>query len=241
MLAMEPAEPIDNTEPADPMDRIDPTDPIDRIDPTEPIDRIEPVEPCRPAPDRRAALASCRDSGTGRGSAMGPMVPQRPPGHEPRGQPAGRAATVCNHRPMRAVATRVTRADVRVDGEVVGEIDRPGVLALVGVTHSDTAETARALAAKLHELRILRDEQSCATASAPLLVVSQFTLYGRTDKGRRPSWSDAAPGPVAAPLVEELVAELRRRGATVATGLFGAMMQVSSVNDGPFTVLVEVV
>ncbi len=141
---------------------------------------------------------------------------------------------------MRAVATRVSRADVTVDGAVVGAIDRPGLLALVGVTHSDTAHTARALAVKLHELRILRDERSCATAGAPLLVVSQFTLYGRTEKGRRPSWSDAAPGSVAEPLVAELIDELRRRGAVVAEGVFGAMMQVSSVNDGPFTVLVEV-
>jgi D-tyrosyl-tRNA(Tyr) deacylase len=95
------------------------------------------------------------------------------------------------------------------------------------------------MAAKLHELRILRDEQSCASSGAPLLVVSQFTLYGRTTKGRRPSWSDAAPGELAEPLVDELVAELRRRGATVQTGVFGAAMAVTSTNDGPFTVLLE--
>jgi D-aminoacyl-tRNA deacylase len=141
---------------------------------------------------------------------------------------------------MRAVATRVTRADVTVDGDVVGAIDRPGLLVLVGVTHTDTAETARALAAKLFHLRILRDEQSCATTGAPLLVISQFTLYGRTERGRRPSWTDAAPGAVARPLVDEVVAALRQLGATVATGVFGALMQVGSVNDGPFTVLVEV-
>ena len=95
------------------------------------------------------------------------------------------------------------------------------------------------MAGKLHELRILRDEQSCASAGAPLLIVSQFTLYGSTGKGRRPSWSDAAPGQLAEPLIDELVAELRRRGAEVATGVFGAMMQVTSVNDGPFTIIVE--
>ena len=153
---------------------------------------------------------------------------------------------------MRAVVSRVLSASVTVgtvgtdgaDGaegadEVVGSIDRPGLLALVGVTHSDTAETARALAAKVHDLRILRDEQSCADTGAPLLVVSQFTLYGSTAKGRRPSWTAAAPGSVAEPLIEEMVAELRRRGATVATGRFAATMAVTSVNDGPFTVIVE--
>ena len=122
---------------------------------------------------------------------------------------------------------------------MVGELDRPGLLVLVGVTHTDSAGTARSMAGKLHELRILRDEQSCASAGAPLLVVSQFTLYGSTGKGRRPSWSDAAPGQLAEPLIDELVAELRRRGAEVATGVFGAMMQVTSVNDGPFTIIVE--
>jgi len=133
----------------------------------------------------------------------------------------------------------VITANVSVDGLVVGELDRPGLLVLVGVTHTDTADTARAMAGKLHELRILREEQSCASAGAPLLVVSQFTLYGSSGKGRRPSWSNAAPGQLAEPLVDELVAELRRRGAAVATGVFGAMMQVMSVNDGPFTVIVE--
>jgi D-tyrosyl-tRNA(Tyr) deacylase len=144
---------------------------------------------------------------------------------------------------MRAVVSRVLSAAVRVPGdgqhELVGELPGPGLLALVGVTHGDDTATARAMAAKLHELRILRDEASCSTTGAGLLVVSQFTLYGRTAKGRRPSWTDAAPGSVAEPLIEELVAELRRRGAPVATGRFGAQMEVSSVNDGPFTVLVE--
>ena len=140
---------------------------------------------------------------------------------------------------MRAVTSRVTSASVTVDGAVVGRIDQPGLLVLVGVTHTDSVETARALAAKLHELRILTGDESCATANAPLLVVSQFTLYARTDKGRRPSWNLAAPGDQAEPLVRELVDELRRRGAVVETGVFGAMMQVASVNDGPFTVIVE--
>ena len=145
-----------------------------------------------------------------------------------------------NDQPVRAIATRVSSAAVTVDGNVVGRIDDPGLLVLVGATHTDTAETARALAAKLFELRILRGDESCATAAAPLLVVSQFTLYARTDKGRRPSWNLAAPGDMAEPLVREVVDELRRRGASVQTGVFGAMMQVTSVNDGPFTVIVDV-
>ncbi len=124
--------------------------------------------------------------------------------------------------------------------EVVGRIDRPGLLALVGVTHADTVDTARAMAGKLHELRILRGDLSCASTGAPLLVVSQFTLYARTDKGRRPSWDLAAPRDRAEPLVDEVVDELRRRGADVASGRFGAMMRVESVNDGPFTVILDV-
>jgi D-tyrosyl-tRNA(Tyr) deacylase len=141
---------------------------------------------------------------------------------------------------VRAVAARVTRADVTVDGEVVGAIDGPGLLVLLGIHVDDDAAKAVTMARKLHELRVLRDEESCATANAPLLVVSQFTLYGETKKGRRPSWTQAARPEVAEPLVAAVVAELRGRGATVATGRFGAMMAVSSVNDGPFTVLVEV-
>ena len=141
---------------------------------------------------------------------------------------------------MRAVAARVTRADVTVGGEVVGAIDEPGLLVLLGIHVDDDAAKAATMARKLHELRVLRDEESCATANAPLLVVSQFTLYGDTKKGRRPSWTQAARPEVAEPLVDAVVAELRGRGATVATGRFGAMMAVSSVNDGPFTVLVEV-
>jgi D-tyrosyl-tRNA(Tyr) deacylase len=141
---------------------------------------------------------------------------------------------------MRAVAARVTRADVTVGGEVVGAIDEPGLLVLLGIHTGDDAVKAATMARKLHELRVLRDEESCATANAPLLVVSQFTLYGDTKKGRRPSWTQAARPEVAEPLVDTVVAELRGRGATVATGRFGAMMAVSSVNDGPFTVLIEV-
>ncbi|MFE0028533.1 D-aminoacyl-tRNA deacylase [Amycolatopsis sp. NPDC059021] len=141
---------------------------------------------------------------------------------------------------MRAVAARVSRASVTVDGEVTGAIDEPGLLVLLGIHVDDDVAKAPVMARKLHELRILRDEQSCATAGAPLLVVSQFTLYGDTKKGRRPSWTKAARPEVAEPLVDAVVAELRERGARVATGVFGAMMAVESVNDGPFTVLVEV-
>ncbi|MBA2308616.1 MAG: D-tyrosyl-tRNA(Tyr) deacylase [Pseudonocardiales bacterium] len=141
---------------------------------------------------------------------------------------------------MRAVASRVTRAAVRVDGEVVGEIDEPGLLVLLGVGSADTADTAATMARKLYELRVLRDERSCAETGAPLLVVSQFTLYGQTRKGRRPSWSAAAPPESAEPLVDAVVADLRARGARVATGVFRATMEVESVNDGPFTVLVEI-
>jgi D-tyrosyl-tRNA(Tyr) deacylase len=138
------------------------------------------------------------------------------------------------------VVQRVARAAVRVDDAVVGAIDTPGLCVLVGVTHSDDATTADKLAEKLWHLRILDDEQSCADRAAPLLVISQFTLYGDTRKGRRPSWLAAAPGPVAEPLVDAVVAGLRARGATVATGVFGAMMSVELVNDGPFTVLLEI-
>jgi D-aminoacyl-tRNA deacylase len=141
---------------------------------------------------------------------------------------------------VRAVAARVSRAEVRVDGEVVGRIDGPGLLVLLGVARADGPDAAPVMARKLHGLRILAGEQSCAELDAPLLVVSQFTLYGDTRKGRRPSWSAAAPPEQAEPLVEAVVAALRERGATVATGVFGAMMEVESVNDGPFTVLVDV-
>lgn len=140
---------------------------------------------------------------------------------------------------MRAVVARVTEASVTVDGEVVGAIGEPGLLVLLGVHVDDGADKARVMARKLHELRVLKDEESCATTGAPLLVVSQFTLYGETKKGRRPSWTAAARPEHAEPLIDEVVAELRRKGARVQTGRFGAMMSVRSVNDGPFTVLVE--
>ena len=140
---------------------------------------------------------------------------------------------------MRAVLQRVTRARVEVDGEVVGEISRPGLVALVGVTHDDGPEQVERMARKIAELRILRDEQSVVDAAAPVLVVSQFTVYADTRKGRRPSWSAAAPGPVAEPLVDAVVAALRARGIEVATGRFGAMMSVSLTNDGPVTLVVD--
>jgi D-aminoacyl-tRNA deacylase len=140
---------------------------------------------------------------------------------------------------MRAVVQRVERAEVRVDGQVVGEIG-VGLLVLVGVTHTDSVPDAARLAAKVHTLRILREERSVADSpGAGVLVVSQFTLYAETRKGRRPSWSAAAPGPVAEPLVAAFCAQLRELGATVETGLFGADMRVELVNDGPVTLLLE--
>ncbi|MBO0889460.1 MAG: D-tyrosyl-tRNA(Tyr) deacylase [Acidothermales bacterium] len=141
---------------------------------------------------------------------------------------------------MRAVLQRVREASVEVEGRVVGAIEEPGLLALVGVTHTDDAATAHRLAAKIWGLRILDGEKSCSDVGAPLLVVSQFTLYADTRKGRRPSWSAAAPGHLAEPLVDEVAAELRRLGATVATGVFGADMRVALVNDGPVTLIVDV-
>ena len=143
---------------------------------------------------------------------------------------------------MKAVLTRVTRAAVRVDDEIVGEIDgggTGGILALVGVGRDDDPDAWRTMARKIAELRILDGEKSASDVGAPVLVVSQFTLMGATRKGRRPSWTDAAPGDVAEPTIAKIVAELRERGLTVAEGRFGAMMRVESVNDGPFTALVE--
>ena len=140
---------------------------------------------------------------------------------------------------MRAVVQRVSQASVTVDGLVVGAIDEPGLLVFVGVTHTDTQQTATKLAAKLWGLRILEGEKSCSDVGAPLLVVSQFTLYAGTDKGRRPTWQAAAPGPVAEPLVEAVVTSLRALGARVETGVFGADMKVSLTNDGPVTIIVE--
>lgn len=140
---------------------------------------------------------------------------------------------------MRAVVQRVSRASVSVDGEVVGRIERPGLMVLLGVTHTDTADDAGKLADKVWNLRILEDERSCSDTGAPLLVVSQFTLYADTRKGRRPSWSKAAPGPVSEPLVDAFVASLRSAGAEVATGRFGTMMAVELVNSGPMTLVID--
>ena len=133
----------------------------------------------------------------------------------------------------------MSQASVTVDGQVIGAIDEPGLLVLVGVTHDDTKDKARRLAAKLWGLRILHDEKSCSDVGAPLLVVSQFTLYADTAKGRRPTWNNAAPGPVAEPFVTAVVNELRALGARVETGVFGADMQVALVNDGPVTLIIE--
>ena len=140
---------------------------------------------------------------------------------------------------MRAVLQRVSSATVTVDGEVVGAIDRPGLVALVGVTHEDGPDQVEWLARKIGDLRLLRDEQSVLDAGAPVLVVSQFTLYGDARKGRRPTWNAAAPGPVAEPVVDAVVAALRDRGVEVETGTFGADMAVSLVNDGPVTLVLE--
>ena len=140
---------------------------------------------------------------------------------------------------MRAVVQRVLTASVTVGGEVVGELPRPGLLVLLGVTHEDGPAQVGWLARKVWELRMLRDERSASDVAAPVLVVSQFTLYGEARKGRRPSWTAAAPGPVAEPLYEAFCDELERLGAEVSRGVFGADMQVASVNDGPVTVLLD--
>ena len=142
---------------------------------------------------------------------------------------------------MRVLVQRVTSATVSVDGEVTGAIrpDGQGLLALVGITHTDDAQTMRRMAEKLWLLRILDDERSASDVGAPILVISQFTLYANTAKGRRPSWNAAAPGPEAEPLVTEFATALRALGAQVQTGVFGADMQVELVNDGPVTVLLE--
>lgn len=140
---------------------------------------------------------------------------------------------------MRAVIQRAVEGKVVVGGEVVGKIDRPGLVVLVGVAHEDTSAQVEILVRKIAELRILSGEQSVQEVGAPVLMISQFTLYGDTRKGRRPSWSHAAPGSVAEPLFNEVVEGLRARGIEVATGIFGADMKVTLTNDGPFTVLVE--
>lgn len=140
---------------------------------------------------------------------------------------------------MRAVLQRVTRAAVTVHGEVVGAIGGPGLVALVGAAHGDGPEQVALIVRKIAELRIMRDEQSVTEIGGQVLVVSQFTLYADTRKGRRPSWNGAAPGPVAEPLVEQVVAGLLDRGLQVATGRFGAPMEVELVGDGPVTILLE--
>ena len=140
---------------------------------------------------------------------------------------------------MRAVLQRVTRASVTVDGTVVGELTAPGLVVLVGITHTDGPEQVSWTARKIRELRMLREERSVADEDAAVLVISQFTLYGDARKGRRPTWSAAAPGELAEPLYDALCAELEDLGTHVERGVFGAAMQVSLVNDGPFTLTLE--
>jgi D-tyrosyl-tRNA(Tyr) deacylase len=141
---------------------------------------------------------------------------------------------------VRAVVQRVGRARVLVDGDVVGAIEGPGLCVLVGVTHDDGPEQVATMVRKVAELRILPDERSALDVDAPVLVVSQFTLYADTRKGRRPSWSAAAPGAEAEPLVQAVADGLRERGLQVATGRFGARMELELVNDGPMTLFLEV-
>ena len=140
---------------------------------------------------------------------------------------------------MRAVLQRVLSAQVAVDGKIVGSVDGPGLLVYLGVTHEDGDEDVRWMARKIWDLRLLRDEQSASDIGAPVLVVSQFTLYGDARKGRRPTWQAAAPGPVSEPAYDAVCAELERLGAHVARGVFGADMRVASVNDGPITMILE--
>ena len=140
---------------------------------------------------------------------------------------------------MRAVVQRVLSASVSVDGKVVGAIEKPGLLVLLGVTHSDGPREVDWMARKLWTLRLLREERSASEVGAPLLVVSQFTLYGDARKGRRPTWNAAAPGPVSEPLYDAVCAALEHLGATVARGVFGAGMVVASENDGPVTLVLD--
>jgi D-aminoacyl-tRNA deacylase len=140
---------------------------------------------------------------------------------------------------MRAVVQRALSASVTVDGAVVGEIAGPGLVVLLGVTHDDGPDEIAWMARKIWDLRIMREEKSASDLAAPLLVISQFTLYGDARKGRRPTWNAAAPGPVSEPVYDAVCAELERLGATVARGSFGADMQVSLVNDGPVTLVLE--
>ena len=140
---------------------------------------------------------------------------------------------------MRAVVQRVLEASVSVDGKVVGSLPGPGLVVLLGVTHDDGPDQVAWMARKVWGLRILREERSASEVDAPILVVSQFTLYGDARKGRRPTWNAAAPGPVSEPVYEDVCAELERLGATVARGVFGADMLLSLQNDGPVTVILE--
>ena len=140
---------------------------------------------------------------------------------------------------MRAVVQRVLGATVTVDGEVVGAIEGAGLLVYLGVTHDDGPDETAWTARKVWDLRLLRDERSASDEAAPVLVVSQFTLYGDARKGRRPTWNAAAPGEVSEPVYEQVCAELERLGATVARGAFGADMQVTLVNDGPMTLVLD--
>jgi D-tyrosyl-tRNA(Tyr) deacylase len=140
---------------------------------------------------------------------------------------------------MRAVVQRVSRASVSVDGRVVGRLDEPGLVVLVGITHDDGPAEVGWLARKVRDLRIMRDERSVADLGAAVLVVSQFTLYGDARKGRRPTWAAAAPGPVAEPLYDALCAELERLGTPVERGVFGAQMALELVNDGPVTLVLD--
>lgn len=140
---------------------------------------------------------------------------------------------------MRAVLQRVSRAEVAVDGVVVGALSGPGLLVLLGVTHDDGTEQVAWLARKVWEVRVLREERSASDVDAPVLVVSQFTVYGAVGKGRRPTWAAAAPRSVSEPLYDAFCAELERLGATVSRGVFGADMEVSLTNDGPVTLVVD--
>lgn len=140
---------------------------------------------------------------------------------------------------MRAVLQRALRAEVTVDGEVVGRLPGPGLVVLLGVTHDDTEDQAHWMARKIRDVRILREERSVAETGAGVLLISQFTLYGDARKGRRPTWSAAAPGERAEPLYEAVGAALEAAGTPVGRGVFGARMEVSLVNDGPVTLLLE--
>ncbi len=140
---------------------------------------------------------------------------------------------------MRLVVQRVSSAHVEVADEVVGALDRPGLVILAGITHDDQPATIDRLAEKVWTLRILDGERSCQQENAPILVVSQFTLYADTRKGRRPSWSAAAPRELSEPLIEAFVSSLRLRGAEVSTGVFGAHMNLTLTNDGPVTLILD--